>query len=62
VLWGARDRWLPPRFGENVVSSLGRYTDPTTIEMVTLPGVGHAPHLTAPDAVGPLLCEFLHGS
>jgi pimeloyl-ACP methyl ester carboxylesterase len=62
VLWGAGDRWLRPRFGEKVVSSLGRYTDPTTIEMVTLPGVGHAPHLTAPDAVGPLLCEFLHGS
>jgi pimeloyl-ACP methyl ester carboxylesterase len=62
VLWGAHDRWLRPRFGEKVVSALGRHTDPASVEMVTLPGVGHAPHLTAPDAVGSLLCEFLKSS
>jgi pimeloyl-ACP methyl ester carboxylesterase len=62
VVWGARDRLLRPRFGEKVVSALGRYTDPATIEMVTLPGVGHSPHLSASDALGPLLCEFLRAS
>lgn len=62
VVWGARDRWLRPRFGEKVVSALGRYTDPASIEMVTMPGIGHAPHLTASDTLGPLLREFLRAS
>jgi pimeloyl-ACP methyl ester carboxylesterase len=62
VVWGANDRWLRPRFGEKVVSALGRYVDPASIEMVTLPGVGHAPQLSAPAVLGPLLCEFLRAS
>jgi pimeloyl-ACP methyl ester carboxylesterase len=62
IVWGAADRLLRPRFGEKVVSGLGRYTDPASIQMVTFPGVGHAPHLTASDVLGPLLCEFLRAS
>jgi pimeloyl-ACP methyl ester carboxylesterase len=59
VIWGANDRRLRPRYGEKVVSALGRYVDPTTVEMVTVPGAGHAPHLSAPGVVGSVLCEFL---
>ncbi len=59
VIWGARDRRLRPRYGEKVVSALGRYVDPASVEMVTLPGVGSAPVVRAAQAVGALLCDFL---
>ncbi len=59
VVWGAHDRMLRPRSGEKVVTALGRCVDPATVEMITLPKVGHLPHVTAAEAVGPLLCDFL---
>jgi pimeloyl-ACP methyl ester carboxylesterase len=62
VIWGARDRRLSPRCGEQVVTALGRCVDPQTVEMVTLPGVGAAPHVTAAGPVGALLGEFLRAS
>ncbi len=45
-----------------MVSALGRYVDPATVEMVTFPGVGDEPHLTAAASVGAVLCEFLLAS
>jgi pimeloyl-ACP methyl ester carboxylesterase len=62
VIWGTHERRLRPRYGENVVTYLGRYTDPATVAMITLPGVGHAPHIEARDRVAALLCEFLRSA
>lgn len=62
VIWGAQARRLRPRYGEKVVSALGRCVDPTTVDMITVPGVGSAPHLTAAPLVAALLCEVLLAS
>jgi pimeloyl-ACP methyl ester carboxylesterase len=62
VLWGARDRRLPPRFGEKVVTALGRCVDPATVEMVTIPGHGAGLPRAAPGIVASTLCEFLRAS
>ncbi len=59
VIWGAQARRLRPRYGEKVVSALGRCVDPATVDMITFPGVGSAPHRGAPAAVAASLCEFL---
>lgn len=60
IIWGAaRTRGLRPRYGEKVVSALGRCVDPATVDMITFPGVGSAPHRAAPEAVAAQLCEFL---
>jgi pimeloyl-ACP methyl ester carboxylesterase len=62
VLWGAHDRLLPPRFGEKVVTALGRCVDPATVEMVTVPGHGAGLPRAAPGIVASTLCEFLRAS
>jgi pimeloyl-ACP methyl ester carboxylesterase len=62
VVWGARDRRLAPRFGEKVVTALGRCVDPATVEMVTLPGHGSGLPRVAPGIVASTLCEFLRAS
>jgi pimeloyl-ACP methyl ester carboxylesterase len=59
VIWGAQARRLRPRYGEKVVTALGRCADPATVDMITLPGIGSAPHLAAPVVVAALLCEVL---
>jgi pimeloyl-ACP methyl ester carboxylesterase len=59
VIWGAAARRLRPRYGEKVVSALGRCVDPATVDMITFPGVGSAPHRGAAAAVAAQLCEFL---
>jgi pimeloyl-ACP methyl ester carboxylesterase len=59
VIWGAQARHLRPRYGEKVVSALGRCVDPSTVDMITIPGVGSAPHLAASPLVAALLCEVL---
>jgi pimeloyl-ACP methyl ester carboxylesterase len=59
VIWGAQARRLRPRHGEKVVSALGRCVDPTTVDMITLPGIGSAPHVAAAPVVAHLLCEVL---
>jgi pimeloyl-ACP methyl ester carboxylesterase len=62
VIWGAQARRLRPRYGEKVVSALGRCVDPTTVDMITLPGIGSAPHVAAAPLVAALLCEVLLAS
>lgn len=62
VIWGAQARRLRPRYGEKVVTALGRCVDPASVDMITLPGVGSAPHLAAPELVAALLCEVLLAS
>ena len=62
VIWGAKSattRGLRPRYGEKVVSALGRCVDPATVDMITFPGIGSAPHRAAGEAVAAQLCEFL---
>lgn len=59
VVWGVNDPPMPLWVGESVVSDLGKVNDPATVGMVTVPGVGHWPLEEAPDAVVPLLSEFL---
>ena len=62
IIWGAQARRLRPRYGEKVVTALGRCVDPATVDMITLPGVGSAPHLAAAPLVAALLCEVLLAS
>jgi pimeloyl-ACP methyl ester carboxylesterase len=62
VLWGAQDRLLPPRYGEKVVTALGRCADPATVEMITFPGLGSALPQKAPALVSSSLREFLRAS
>ena len=38
-----RRRRLRPRYGEKVVTALGRCVDPATVDMITFPGVGSCP-------------------
>ena len=59
VLWGAADRRLRPRVGEQVMSALGRSAGPASVEMVTLPGVGHGVLEAAGERVAGVLDEFL---
>ncbi len=56
---GVQARRLSPRYGEKVVSALGRGVDPATVDMVTIPGGGYLPHLAKPHVLGPVLCDFL---
>ncbi len=44
VLWGALDRKTPRSFSEELVATL------PTAQLTVLPGVGHLPHVDAPDA------------
>ncbi len=59
VIWGAADHRVRPREGERVVSALGRSADPATVEMVTLPGVGHQVLDVAGERVAAILDDFL---
>ena len=70
VVWGTTPKFawpwssvparrLSPRYGEKVVTALGRCVDPASVDMVTFPGGGYAPHVTASPIVGPLLCGLL---
>jgi pimeloyl-ACP methyl ester carboxylesterase len=62
VIWGAqaaRTKGLRPRYGEKVVTALGSCVDPATVDMITFPEQGGAPHRAAPAAVAAQLCEFL---
>ena len=54
VVWGVRDRVLPLRVGEDAVRALG-----AGASLVTLPGVGHAPHLDAAGEVADAVGAFL---
>ncbi len=54
VVWGAADPVLPVRVGEAVVRDLG-----PGVDMVTLPGVGHAPLEEAPEVAVPVVVQFL---
>ena len=62
VIWGAHDRLLPPRYGEKIVTNLGRFVDPATVGMITYPGLGAALPHTAPALLASSLCEFLRAS
>lgn len=62
VIWGAHDRLLPPRYGEKIVTNLGRFVDPATVAMITFPGLGAALPQTAPALLASSLCEFLRAS
>ena len=54
VVWGVRDRVLPLRVGEDAVRALG-----AGASLVTLPGVGHSPHLDAAAEVADAVGAFL---
>ena len=54
VVWGAADRRRPLRVGEDAVRALG-----TGATLVSLPGHGHEPHLTAPAEVADAVASFL---
>jgi pimeloyl-ACP methyl ester carboxylesterase len=53
VIFGADDPYLPAKFAERNKESLPR----ASVHLIE--GVGHWPHLEAPDAVGELLLPFL---
>jgi pimeloyl-ACP methyl ester carboxylesterase len=53
ALWGAEDRWIPPRLGRALASELAR------VAFVTVPNAGHSVQEEAPGAVNRLLIAFL---
>ena len=56
VLWGGRDRWIPPVIGRRLAAEIER------VAFIVVPGSGHALPEEAPDKFNTLLIEFLsHG-
>jgi len=56
VLWGERDRWIPPVVGRRLAAEIER------VAFIVIPGAGHALPEETPDAFNRLLLEFLrHG-
>jgi len=53
VIWGGRDRWIPPALGKQMASELPRAA------FVVIPEAGHAVNEEAPDAVNRLILSFL---
>jgi pimeloyl-ACP methyl ester carboxylesterase len=57
MVWGSDDRWLAPLTSVGVLGDLARGTPDS--RQVTIPGGGHRPHVTAPEAVSSAVAEFL---
>jgi pimeloyl-ACP methyl ester carboxylesterase len=56
VLWGDRDRWIPPVVGRRLAAEIER------VAFIVIPSSGHALPEEAPAAFNRLLIEFLgHG-
>lgn len=53
VLWGARDRFLPPAHGERAAALIPRSA------FHAIPRAGHSPNWEAPDALNRILVPFL---
>lgn len=53
VIWGERDRWIPPALGRQLAAELPRAA------FVVIPAAGHAVNEEAPDAVNRLVLTFL---
>lgn len=53
VLWGERDRWIPPAIGSRLAAELLRAA------FLIVPGAGHAAPEEAPDAVNRFVIAFL---
>jgi len=53
LIWGGRDRWIPPEIGTEMASELPRAT------YVVIPGAGHGVNEEAAGAVLPLMLSFL---
>ena len=53
IVWGDRDRTIPPDHGRSSAEQV------PWIRLELLPGVGHFPHLQAPDALADVLLDFL---
>lgn len=53
VCWGEKDPWTPSKR----VLELSRF--PAVEKVVPLPSIGHCPHDEAPEAVNPLLIDFV---
>ena len=54
ILWGAQDRLIPVRHARDAHARIAG----SRLEI--LPGVGHFPHLDAPDRLADLVLEFMH--
>ena len=52
IVWGKKDPWLAPSFGEQLHREI-----PASVFSI-LPDTGHNPHQERPDLVNPLLVEF----
>jgi pimeloyl-ACP methyl ester carboxylesterase len=53
LLWGRRDKIVPLHQAEHFTASLPR------VDLVELPGVGHFPHLDAPDSIADAILAFV---
>lgn len=60
LVWGSDDRWLAPATSVGVLRDLARGTPDS--RQITIPGGGHRPHVTAPDAVSAAISEFLRSA
>jgi pimeloyl-ACP methyl ester carboxylesterase len=53
ILWGGRDRLIPPQYGDQF------HRDIAGSRLVTFPGLGHVPHEEDPQATVAAVREFL---
>ncbi|HXF94680.1 MAG TPA: alpha/beta hydrolase [Gemmatimonadales bacterium] len=53
LVWGSRDRWIPPSLGRVMAGRLER------VALVMIPGAGHALGEEAPERVNAVLVRFL---
>jgi pimeloyl-ACP methyl ester carboxylesterase len=56
ILWGGRDRLIPPQFGERFAAEI------QGSRLVMFPELGHVPQEEAPDQTLAAVREFLHGA
>ena len=53
VIWGGRDRLIPPPIGQNFSRDIAGS------RLVVFPALGHVPHEERPDTTGKLVTQFL---
>jgi pimeloyl-ACP methyl ester carboxylesterase len=56
ILWGERDGLVSTAHGRAYHEAIAKS------ELVTMPGVGHLPHIEAPDLCTEIMCNFLRGA
>jgi len=55
VIWGQKDRWVPPALAQ----TFAQYNQ--NLQLLTLENVGHCPHDESPEQVNKIILDWLDG-